>query len=132
MPAANITTGSMDMATNTEASSTHQTESVLPRKLLRPLLFLALGSCERSYGYELAEAVRSNGLTVDLAGVYRELRAMERHGFLISEWEPSANGPDRRVYLMTELGCAARVEAVEALRLARDHLTAALERVSEA
>lgn len=120
------------MAIDTDASSSQQTESVLPRKFLRPLLLLSLGSHERSYGYELAEAVRANGLTVDLAGVYRELRAMERHNLLTSEWEPSTNGPDRRVYLMTDLGRAARAEAIEALRLARDRLTAALEQVSQA
>lgn len=102
-------------------------ESVLPRRFLRQLLFLALGGSERSYGYELAEAVRSNGLAVDLAGVYRELRALERLDLLSSEWEPSQNGPDRRVYMMTAAGRAARAEAIESLRLARDHLTAALE-----
>ena len=120
------------MATSTDASSSQQTESVLPRRFLRPLLFLALGSRERSYGYELAESVRANGLTVDLAGVYRELRAMERQDFLTSEWEPSTNGPDRRVYLMTDQGRTARAEATEALRLARDQLTTALEQASDA
>ncbi len=107
-------------------------DGVLPRRFLRQLLFLALGLSERSYGYELAEAVRDHGLAVDLAGVYRELRAMERHDLLSSEWEPSKNGPDRRVYMMTDEGRATRAEAVSALRAARDQLTAALEQASEA
>lgn len=104
-----------------------KSESVLPRRFLRQLLFLALGRNERSYGYELAEAVRTNGLAVDLAGVYRELRTLEQHDYLSSEWEPSNNGPDRRVYMMTDAGRAARSEAIESLRQARDHLSAALE-----
>ena len=108
------------------------TDSALPRRFLRPLLFLALGQNERSYGYELAEAVRGNGLAVDLAGVYRELRSLEQHDLLTSEWEPSKNGPDRRVYMMTDAGRAARGDAIESLRQARDHLTAALEQASEA
>ncbi len=119
------------MATANKKKPTSSTESVLPRRFLRQLLFLALGSNERSYGYELAEAVRENGLTVDLAGVYRELRALEQRDLLTSEWEPSQNGPDRRVYMMTAAGKAARAEAVESLRSARDHLSAALEQASD-
>ena len=113
--------------TNKKAPASQRTEGVLPRRFLRQLLFLALGRNERSYGYELAEAVRDHGLAVDLAGVYRELRALERHDYLSSEWEPSKNGPDRRVYMMTEAGHTERVEAIESLRQIRDHLTIALE-----
>ena len=113
--------------TNKKAPATPRTEGVLPRRFLRQLLFLALGRNERSYGYELAEAVRDHGLAVDLAGVYRELRALEQHDYLSSEWEPSKNGPDRRVYMMTAQGQAARDEAIESLRQIRDHLTIALE-----
>lgn len=120
------------MATTNPASTSRRSDGVLPRRFLRPLLFLALGEHERSYGYELAEAVRGNGLAVDLAGVYRELRAMERQDLLTSGWEPSANGPDRRVYLMTELGHASRAEAIESLRATRDQLTTALEQASDA
>ncbi len=108
------------------SSATERTEGVLPRRFLRQLLFLALGRNDRSYGYELAEAVREHGLAIDLAGVYRELRALEQRDLLSSEWEPSKNGPDRRVYVMTEAGREARAEAIESLRQARDHLTDAL------
>ena len=99
-----------ESVTGNKTAAAERIESVLPRRFLRQLLFLALGSEERSYGYELAEAVRSHGLAVDLAGVYRELRALEQHDFLSSDWEPSKNGPDRRVYIMTETGRAARAE----------------------
>lgn len=119
-----------ESVTGNKTAAAERIESVLPRRFLRQLLFLALGSEERSYGYELAEAVRSHGLAVDLAGVYRELRALEQHDFLSSDWEPSKNGPDRRVYIMTETGRAARAEAIESLRQARDHLTAAIEEAS--
>ncbi len=106
-------------------------ENVLPRRFLRQLLFLALGHSERSYGYELAEAVREYGLSVDLAGIYRELRSLEQHGLLSSEWEPSKSGPDRRVYMMTDSGREGRAEAIESLRWARDQLTAALDDASK-
>lgn len=109
-----------------------QSDFVLPRRFLRPLLFLAFGRSERFYGYQLAEAVRQNGLAVDLAGVYRELRALEKSDLLWSEWEPSQNGPDRRVYMMTIAGEAAREEAIASIRQARDQLSSALDRASEA
>lgn len=112
--------------TTTSESAAGATASVLPRRHLRPLLFLALSHSDRSYGYELAEAVRDYGLSIDMAGVYRELRSMEHKNLLASEWEPSENGPDRRVYIVTDLGRQALAQAVADLRLARDQLSLAL------
>jgi len=100
--------------------------SGLPRRFMRPLLLLSLSRAGRSHGYELAEAVREFGLTVDMAGIYRELRAMEQRNILNSGWEPSENGPERRVYELTADGRAAARAAVAELTLARDLLTAAL------
>lgn len=102
----------------------------LPRKFLRPLLFLGLSRAERSYGYELAEAVRGYGLSIDMAGIYRELRSMEQHDLLGSSWEPSESGPDRRVYELTDVGRAEMAVAVDELRQARDLLSAALGETS--
>jgi PadR family transcriptional regulator PadR len=114
--------------TRSTARPTAQPSAVgLPRKFLRPLLFLSLSRAERSYGYELAEAVRSYGLNVDMAAIYRELRSMEQHNLLASEWEPSENGPDRRVYELTEDGHGKMSVALGELGTARDLLSAALE-----
>jgi len=63
--------------------------------------------------------------------MYRELRSMEQKDLLSSEWEPSDNGPDRRVYMVTPQGHEALTQALADLRLARDQLSAALESVSE-
>ena len=106
------------------------TTSVLPRRFLRQLLFLGLSQSDRSYGYELAEAVRGYGLNIDMAGVYRELRSMEQKDLLSSEWEPSDNGHDRRVYWVTPAGHEALAQAVADLRLARDQLSGALGSIS--
>ena len=110
---------------------TNKPASVLPRRFLRQLLFLGLSQSERSYGYELAEAVRGYGLAIDMAGIYRELRSMEQKDLLSSEWEPSDNGPDRRVYMVTPEGREALAQAVADLALARDQLTAALDSISQ-
>ncbi len=81
--------------------------AVLPRRFLRSMLLLTLQRDNRSYGYQLAESVSRLGLQVDMAGVYRDLRVMERHDLVTSEWEPSESGPHRRVYELTSEGVAA-------------------------
>jgi PadR family transcriptional regulator PadR len=118
------------MTTTDTPATVEKNPSVLPRRFLRPLLFLGLSQADRSYGYELAEAVRGYGLSIDMAGVYRELRSMEQKDLLSSAWEPSDNGPDRRVYMVTSLGRDALGQAVADLRLARDQLSAALEDIA--
>jgi len=121
------TTTGRPMTTTDRARKSKPATSVLPRRFLRHLLFLGLSRADHSYGYELAEAVRSYGLSIDMAAVYRELRSMEQKNLLSSKWEPSENGPDRRVYMVTPPGREASAQAVLDLRLARDQLSAALE-----
>lgn len=103
----------------------------LPRRFLRPLLLLGLSKLDRSHGYELAETVRGFGLSVDMAGVYRELRTMEQRRLLDSAWEPSDDGPERRVYELTVEGRQAAEHAITELAMARDLLTAALADVAD-
>ncbi|MEO6653193.1 MAG: helix-turn-helix transcriptional regulator [Ilumatobacteraceae bacterium] len=102
----------------------------LPRRFLRPFLLLALARDGAAHGYELCECVRRHGLSVDLAGVYRDLRAMEQHDLVTSQWEPSDAGPDRRVYVLTDAGQeTARMSAHE-LSTIRDRLGSALDAFS--
>ncbi len=111
--------------------TTKNQASGLPRRFLRPLLLLSLLRVGRSHGYELAESVRGFGLTVDMAGVYRELRSMEQRNMLDSGWEPSKDGPERRVYELTAVGTAAAEAAIADLTVARDLLAAALADTNE-
>lgn len=76
----------------------------LPRNYLRPCLLLLLAE-GTSHGYELLEALSHVGVErVDPGGVYRCLRAMDEDGLVASSWEPSAVGPARRIYALTEEG----------------------------
>ncbi len=94
----------------------------LPRHYLRAALHIALIP-GRSHGYDLVEQVKLFGLaTVDLAGIYRSLKAMEHEGLVWSEWESSELGPPRRVYELTLLGLAAADDHRSALKTARQHL----------
>ena len=76
----------------------------LPRNYLRPCLLLLLAE-GTSHGYELLDQVSELGLErVDPGGLYRCLRAMDEEGLVRSTWEPSASGPARRTYELTDEG----------------------------
>jgi PadR family transcriptional regulator PadR len=76
----------------------------LPRNYLRPCLLLLLAE-GTSHGYELLDQVSGLGLErVDPGGLYRCLRAMDEEGLVRSTWEPSASGPARRTYELTDEG----------------------------
>ncbi len=76
----------------------------LPRNYLRPCLLLLLAE-GTSHGYELLEQVTALGLDrVDPGGLYRSLRAMDEEGLVRSAWQPSASGPARRTYELTDEG----------------------------
>ena len=76
----------------------------LPPNYLRPCLLLLLAE-GTSHGYELLDQVARMGLDrVDPGGLYRCLRAMDEEGLVRSQWEPSASGPARRTYALTEEG----------------------------
>lgn len=118
--------------TTEPGSSAEGAEPLLPRSFLRSFLLLALDRGGRSYGYELFETVQAQGLITDLAGVYRALRSMQRHGLVTSVWEPSASGPDRRVYALSDEGRRAAAEAGRELLGVRDALSAALDHLNPA
>ena len=99
----------------------------LPRRFLPPFLLLSLERDGTSYGYELYETVRSLGLSVDLAAVYRALRTMQQRELVTSEWVASLAGPDRRLYSLTDAGRRAARAAATELATVRDGLVAALE-----
>ena len=88
----------------TPRGSAEDVPNGLPRNYLRPCLLLLLAE-GTAHGYELLDQVAGLGLDrVDPGGLYRCLRAMEQEGLVRSEWEPSASGPARRTYELTDEG----------------------------
>lgn len=76
----------------------------LPRNFLRPCILLLLREAP-AHGYDLLERARAFGFTrSDPGGLYRALRALEDEGLVRSAWEPSPQGPDRRIYEITREG----------------------------
>lgn len=85
-------------------ASVNEFQVGMPRNYLRPCLLLLLAE-GTSHGYELLEQLAALGLDrPDPGRVYRSLRAMDEDGLVHSEWEPSATGPARRTYSLTEEG----------------------------
>lgn len=79
-------------------------EPALPRGFLRPAVLLLLRE-QPSHGYDLLERLTSLGFTrSDPGGLYRLLRGLEREGLVRSAWEPSDEGPERRIYELTRRG----------------------------
>ncbi len=83
-----------------------QWEGVYKKGLLTFWLLLLLHERPR-YVFEMSNALTqlSRGtISADERSLYRALRRFEAVGFVRSEWQESAMGPDRRYYHLTELG----------------------------
>lgn len=102
-----------------------------PRNFLRPCILLLLRESP-AHGYDLLERAQAFGFTrSDPGGLYRALRALEREGLVRSAWEPSPQGPDRRIYEITRAGAEYLHEVAQALRGTADILERYLSRYEE-
>lgn len=81
-----------------------------PSGYLRACLLLLLAESP-AHGYQLRDRVCELGARPDTAALYRALRALEEDGLVSSWWEPTAAGPARRLYRLTEAG-GERLEAL--------------------
>ena len=80
-------------------------ERRVPRQL-QPFILLVLKGVE-SYGYELIEKIgefRFHNSPPDVGAVYRNLRAMEKEGWVKSKWNTKGAGPAKRIYRITPQG----------------------------
>ena len=107
------------------------TEPALPRNFLRPCLLLLLRE-QPAHGYELLERLQPLGFgRDDPGGLYRALRALERDGLVRSAWEPSREGPERRIYELTRAGMEDLHRRAKSLAQARASLDVFLSRYGE-
>jgi poly-beta-hydroxybutyrate-responsive repressor len=80
-------------------------ERRVPRQLL-PIILLILKGRD-SYGYELIEEIsefRFHDSPPDVGAVYKNLRAMEKEGWVKSKWDTKGTGPAKRTYRITLQG----------------------------
>ena len=107
------------------------TEVALPRNFIRPCVLLLLRESP-AHGYDLVERLRAFGFGGEDPGrLYRTLRALEAERLVRSAWEPSAQGPDRRIYALTGRGMEELHRQVPALRAGARVLDAFVSRYAE-
>ena len=76
----------------------------MPKNFLTPWILLLLKQWHL-HGYLLLQYVRNMGFfRVDHATLYKELRNLEKDGFVSSEWQTDGSGPAKRIYSLTEAG----------------------------
>jgi len=84
----------------------HKRKHHRKEKLLEICLFVLLKN-EEMHGYRLLERLSEFGFPtddVDAGTMYRTLRRMEENSFVESSWEDSEQGPNRRIYRITDRG----------------------------
>lgn len=73
-----------------------------------PWILLTLYDHEGIHGYELKKVIKGYmedlGISINITGLYRHLRLMEKRGVVSSEWDTPNNGPAKRLYYLTESG----------------------------
>lgn len=102
-------------------------------KLIQPCILIEL-SKEPCYGLLLMQKLRNDGYiedNLDPAGFYRNLKRMEKDGYLTSE--SSGNGPrSRRTYAITDLGRRALLNWEDSLRKYARHISHIAEGIQSA
>jgi PadR family transcriptional regulator, regulatory protein PadR len=75
-------------------------------RYIQPSILMALKD-KPSYGYELLQNIERFGFVEGHAPpgmIYRHLRDMEDHGWVLSEWKTDEGGPAKRIYQLTNEG----------------------------
>jgi PadR family transcriptional regulator PadR len=93
-----------------------------PKNYLMAWLLVMLA--EKSlHGYEITKELNEKFEVITDAGtVYRALRQLERDGCISSWWNPTEQGPPRRLYALTQSGTSALRRWSEALDQYRSNL----------
>ena len=92
------------MQQNNQASDRAAVGGRMPKNFLTPWILLLLKQWHL-HGYLLLQYVRNMGFFgVDHATLYKELRNLEKDGFVSSEWQTDGSGPAKRIYSLTEAG----------------------------
>lgn len=99
-------------------------DRLFPRRPLIPAFILLLLDEAPGHGYELSDRLKGVGFELaDRSPVYRELRALEKHGLVRSLLAPHESGPVPKVYQLTAAGREALDYSVSAAASVGDLVT---------
>jgi PadR family transcriptional regulator PadR len=88
------------------------------RAVMEPTVLMLLVDAE-AHGYDLIERVTSlvgDEVCIDRGTLYRLLRSMEERELVISSWEVTDRGPNRRTYRILPAGRESLERDIQALR----------------
>ncbi len=83
------------------------------------ICILTLVNHEMMHGYRILELLQRFGYQpedVDISTVYRTLHRLENHDRIISTWEDSSLGPNKRIYAITETGRRMLADHIEHMK----------------
>jgi PadR family transcriptional regulator PadR len=86
---------------------------------------------EESHGYSLIEKLEHFGIdkdTINMSVVYRNLRSMESRGLIASSWTESEQGPNKRMYSITETGKEALENWILLLKQRKERIISIIEK----
>jgi PadR family transcriptional regulator, regulatory protein PadR len=96
-----------------------------------PWVLLTLYKHDGTHGYEinkfLHERLQEFGISQNITGLYRHLKAFEHRGILISKWDTPDNGPAKRKYHLTELGKDCLLQWMQTLHIQLELISKFLE-----
>jgi DNA-binding PadR family transcriptional regulator len=67
---------------------------------MEPIVLYMLRENGATHGYQLAASLQQHALTdaeIEGAAMYRTLRRLEEHGYVLSKWDIQSRGPARRI-----------------------------------
>lgn len=85
----------------------------------RPTLILAVLQAGSLHGYAIARQIEQRGSGAFALGegsLYPALRALERDGMVVGNWEIQAVGPARKTYALTDTGRTELARRIQAFR----------------
>lgn len=86
---------------------------------------------EKSYGYSLIERLAEFGVDADsinISIIYRRLRNMENDDLVISSWIESDQGPNKRIYEITDAGILELDNWIILLKDRKQRITSIIEK----
>lgn len=89
---------------------------------------------EKAYGYSLMERLSDFGFeddTLNMSIIYRNLKRMEADDLVISSWEESEQGPDRKIYSITPKGCDELDSWIFLLKDRKERITSIISKYEE-
>ncbi len=92
------------------------------RRFMEASLLLLLAQKD-SHGYYLTEQLGKFGIeNINASTLYRIMHRMEEHGWVRSGWQKGGQGPQKRVYSITEPGQDALCEWIEVFKQRRQSI----------